>query len=371
MKVNNCNHAQLGKKSNDKNIINRCQIINPLRNSSINASSIVSYSIYQDHSVLITTDGEIFALGCNKYGCIIGSLPKSDLEEFTKFEIKDKDGHIYHPISALCGYDYTLYLVSPNKNSTKYLLAYSYSYIKTEYPIFLNIGEKTPISLFGGYTNAAVIDSEGSIIFIPETVRYHPTNELESSQLPNNEEAISIACCNSCIYALSSNGNVYNTEIDTETEYDQNELNFEKVESLENVKINEISGTSNHCFAITEEGKVYGCGSNYFGELCVAQETNNIYNFEEIVALKKFDIKSAYAGFIHSLFITKDGKLLACGSNENGDLLCNEPSKESVYYPHETEINENAEFCVAGKSVSAVFIGNDPIKSPNRKINSF
>ena len=46
-----------------------------------------------------------------------------------------------------------------------------------------------------------------------------------------------------------------------------NVLDFSLVESLKGTKIKEVSGTYEHCFAVTEDGRVFGYGSNDFGQL--------------------------------------------------------------------------------------------------------
>lgn len=317
---------------------------------------------------MITTDGQIFGCGYTDYGKIVKSFQKGDLKEFTKFEIKQNDNTLYHPISAFCGYDFTIYMISRTKNSTEHLLAYSYSTMKTN-QLFLKTGNKNPISLFGGYSYAATINSDGSITFISESVREYPLNDLESYRLPDNEEPVSIACCSYYIYVLSSTGRVFASEIETESEF--TEIYFYEVSSLKGKKIKEISGTWNHCFAISEDEKVFGSGSNCSGELGFANLTQSSSicqnDFKEISSLNMYEIQHAYAGFNHSLFQTKDGKILACGCNEYGELLGQEPSK-NVFYPFETKINNGAKFCIVGENVSVVFVDHFPENSPNIKI---
>ena len=133
----------------------------------VDASSVSSFSSCAYHSVMITLSGEILAIGNNSDGRISGSLPKKELAEFTKYELKDSKNRHCIPISAVCGEYYTLYLVTI-KGTNKNYLAYSSSQIKSEYPVMLDIGNKNPIALYGGYFyNAAAIDTEGSAICIP------------------------------------------------------------------------------------------------------------------------------------------------------------------------------------------------------------
>lgn len=89
--------------------------------------------------------------------------------------------------------------------------------------------------------------------------------------------------------------------------------------------------------------------------------------FREISSFGNEKIKHAYAGMNHSIFETFDGRILCCGDNRCGQLICHELSNEPVYTPIDTGIKEKASFCVAGDS-SSVFINHDPLKSPNSRI---
>lgn len=367
MRVSGSNiHSQLDSTSNNKSINDHTPIISPFKQ--LNIENVSSFSTYQDHTVMITNNGELYALGYNRDGRITNSLQtEGDLTKFTKFELKNDEKSNFIPISAVCGYDFTLYLVTKKDSCGENYLLYSCSNNK-ESPLFLNIENSKPVSLFGGYTNAAAIDDNGSIILIPENIRYSPSNELQSFCLPDNEKAVSVACCNSNIYALSSSGKVYVSETDPDCEYA--ELCFEEVEELDGIKITEISGTFNHCFAVSENGKVYGCGYNSNGELCLDTAKRQYYSFIEITSLKDYNIQNAYAGFSHSLFQTVDGKIITCGCNNYGELLGNGPSKDNVCCPKETDIKEGAKFCIAGENISVVFMDSFPLNCPNCKINN-
>lgn len=355
---------QLGEKSNNESIDGE-MIICPPKESHLDTSTILSYSIYEYSAVAITKNGEFLANGENSDGRIIGSLSNICLNDFTKFEIKDEKGHTLQPISSVCCLDFTLYLVASFEDNKKKRLVFSYDGIGTANPLFLNIGDSNPVSLFGGFSNAAVIDEKGAVIFIPfsSRTRNSKSPQLESTSLPDGDEAVSVACCEYCILAVGLSGRVFESRIQDKG----NKLNFVIVESLQDKKIIEVSGSSQHCFAVTEDGCVFGRGSNEAGELGIGKGTEKVTKFREISSLNRYKIKHAYAGFDHSLFQTNEGKILACGRNECGQLLGRDPSDECVYLPRETTVTKDATFCVAGNGISAVFIGHEPLNSPNRR----
>lgn len=360
-------HSQLGEKSNTKDIHGKLAI-NPPINSHLKISSLSSFSCYDSHTVAITNDGELYGVGDNSNGQIIGSLPRKIFKEYAKFDITYNNDVSLHPISAVCGSNFTLYIVSPTRNVKDSILAYSYSNIKTASPLFLNIGNSKPVSLFGGFDTAAAIDEEGSIIFVPKfesSFAYSPLMLLEKNHLQDtNESAICVACCIDFVFAVSSSGSVFESPIPKRG----SRLAFRRVESLKGEKITEISGTYRHSLALTIDGRVFGRGENFGGQLGVCLDRPEINLFVEISSLSKYKIKHVYAGMSHSLFQTEGGQILECGSNAYGELIGRPPCRDSFWIPEDTGITKDVTFCIAGNCISAVFINHDPLRSPNRRI---
>ena len=99
----------------------------------------------------------------------MSTMPKETFQEDTKINFKYKNGKRCKFTSAVCGEEYTLYKVSGETNSYPSQLVYAYSNKET---IFLNIGKRSPVSLFGGYSTCAVIDAEGGVIIITASVLF-------------------------------------------------------------------------------------------------------------------------------------------------------------------------------------------------------
>lgn len=123
----------------------------------LDISKLLSASILGCHSVMVTKEGRAFALGYNEDCRIIETLPKEIFQSQREIEIKDKSGNPSKSISAVCGWNFTLYQVSTK--SSDYQLVYSHSKNSGD-PLFLNINVHYPIHLFSGHYTAAVIDEE-------------------------------------------------------------------------------------------------------------------------------------------------------------------------------------------------------------------
>lgn len=350
----NNDQFQLGVKSNSAD-----QEVSPPLPSQIDASSVLSYSTLNYHTVLITKDGLMQAAGDSGSGRISGILNNYEPNQFNIIEIRDNKNHLFVPISAVCGWFYTLYLVSREKNSNQNQLAYASSNSMDNYPVIFNIGNRNPIAIFGGEGISAAIDSEGAIIFI------FNSNIIKVTHLPGNEKAVSVACCNNFTIVLSSNNYVFYSEIKKNKDID-----LQKVTELEHTEIVNISGTFNHCFAVSKDGKVFGFGDNHDGQLGIGSSPKTVAKFTEVSKLGKHKIVAAYAGSSHSLFQTRSGKIFACGANNSGQLLLSSTSNKNELFPVETTIQKGAKFCIAGAFLSVVFIDALPEMSPNQVIKT-
>ena len=75
--------------------------------------------------------------------------------------------------------------------------------------IFLNIGKRSPMSLFGGSRTSAVIDTEGAVIIITDSVFESPTSEVECLTLPDGDRAVKAACGDHTVIVLGESGRVF------------------------------------------------------------------------------------------------------------------------------------------------------------------
>ena len=85
----------------------------------------------------------------------------------------------------------------------------------------------------------------------------------------------------------------------------------------ENKKIVMISCGFGHSLALTESGRVFGWGSNWFGQLGV-----DVRHSSEpiIIELNDLKIKKISCGLIHSLLLSCDGHIYAFRYNYYGGV---------------------------------------------------
>ena len=358
-------YSQLCENSNNKSRYGDPAVY-PLCNFEVDISSVLSLSLYGWQTVWVTKERRAYCIGHNLTNLILGSLPQEVFKTKKKIKYMNDKREKYQFISAVCGGDYTLYHISLDGDFKHSQLLYSYE--DHGNPIIVNINGHQPISLYGGNKVSAVIDTEGCIFVITKTTFENPEEPISATILPNKEKAVSVACCNDFLIALGSSGRVFEGSLES---YCGKPLEMTPVRELSDIEITSITGNYGHCFAISKDGKVFGRGSNDSGKLGIGEGESSTDKFVEIRSLNKYKIKSASAGGAHSLFLTREGKVLACGSNYCGQLATSVgPSNEDVYFPVETDIKEGATFCIAGGSVTAIFVGaQPPPNTPNMTVS--
>ena len=348
-------YSQIGENPTSKS--NNDAVIHPPQNLQLDPSSLLSYSAYFMHSVSVTRSGSLIGVGYNNDGRISGSLEKTGISRFKEFSMNDSSGRPLAPVSAVCTDYGTLYMFTKSCGSGRQLVFCDYG-INGGTPVFLDIGSKEPVSLFGGYCHAAAICTDGEVIFINrDSVANSPSSRIDAVSLPGGEKATMVACLSNSVFALSWSGRVFAAVVESGSCV----LKFSEVSELSGQKVVWLSGSHSHCLAVSSEGRVFGRGSNDYGELGFEQGRSEVPSFTEVSSLSGHKIRAAYAGCYHSLFENNEGKVLACGRNYYGQLLLKSgPSNECFYSPAETTIKGGATFCVAGDDMSAVFIGGDP-----------
>ncbi|KAK8841631.1 hypothetical protein M9Y10_027256 [Tritrichomonas musculus] len=325
----------------------------------INVSALLSFSAYLN-SVWVKQSGEAYAIGCNQNGQISSTLPK-DISSDTKIILYDKDGQKCKFTSAVCGNYYTLYQVAGKTSSDPSKLVYSYIDKKE---IFLNLGKRSPLSLFGGSLTSAAIDTEGSIILVTKDVFNSPTSEIKPLFLPDSEKAVKIACGDTSIIALSQSGRVFEYLLNVENG------SFAEIPELSDKKINEISGTHDHFLAVTENGKVFGRGNNEYQKIGMPFDIKFISKFTCIDSLQKYHVVEAFAGAANSLFKTKYGEIIACGSNFYQQIEMG--NSDDIYPPKKMQLSGDGKFCISGDFISIVLVDVEPPpNTPNMKITYF
>ena len=94
---------------------------------------------------------------------------------------------------------------------------------------------------------------------------------------------------------------------------------------------------ANHTFILKNDGTLWGTGNNYSGQLGLG-DTSSRYTFTEITT-NIDDIKSVYCGSQHTFILENDGTLWSCGYNDYGQLGLGDTTNRNTF----TQITTNTD----------------------------
>lgn len=122
-----------------------------------------------------------------------------------------------------------------------------------------------------------------------------------------------------------------------------------KVDSVSNIDSCSCGGS--HMMLVTKEGKLLVAGLNNNGQLGLGN-TTNIRTFTEVPNLT--DVKMCSCGYDYSYVLKEDGELLSCGNNAYGQLGLGDITNTNEF----THVMDNVKFVDSG-SYHTVIITND------------
>ena len=294
-------------------------------------------------TVELKADGTVWSHGQNQYGQLgvgdTNSYNEPQKVKIIKNTIKNEDGsktEIEDTIKDISVGNYHVLALSETGK------VYAWGY-----------GEKGQLGTGSGYSNEE-----------PVVVK-----DIYRKQL---QDIVKVEAGENVSFAITSKGKVYawgngyssraqlldlpENEVDITSKYvltgDGKVYNILTKEQLPIVgKIVDLDEGTNHTVMLTNDGKAYAIGDNTYGQL---SNGNNVPSETTPVAVRKNSeniftgIKEIKAGDKTTVIVTTDGKLYACGMNDNNELGIENKEILDVNTPQENKNIENVIFANIG-----------------------
>jgi alpha-tubulin suppressor-like RCC1 family protein len=285
------------------------------------------------HTVFLTNDGKVYSCGRNDYGQLgLGDTTNRSVPTLISTNIGTLN------ISAIaCGNYNTFFLTNNGKvyscggNSGGSLgLGITGATITVPTLISTNIGTLTISAISSGAAHTVFLTNNGNVyscggnsngdLGLGDTT---PRSTPQLITALNSLTISAIACGTAHTVFLTNDGKVYSCGANASGQLslgDKTNRNTPQlISALNSLTISAIACGSYYNVFLTNDGKVYSCGDNIYGQLGLGNITQQITP-QPITGLNSFIISRIACGYAHTLFLTNDGKVYFCGWNYFGQL---------------------------------------------------
>ena len=131
-------------------------------------------------------------------------------------------------------------------------------------------------------------------------------------------------------------------------------------------EIKQIACGYAHTFILKNDGSVWACGRNEFGQLGLGNTTTYINTFTQITTNINNDIKQIACCSNQTFILKNDGSVYACGYNASGQLGLGDTTDRTTFTQITTNINNDVKQITCGGSHTFILKNDDSLWSCGR-----
>ena len=116
--------------------------------------------------------------------------------------------------------------------------------------------------------------------------------------------------------------------------------------ALNSYDVKQIACGDNHAFILKNDGSVWACGRNDYGQLGL-NDTGSRSTFTQVTT-NISNVKQIVCGLYHTFILKNDGSVWSCGRNEYGELGSGDATDRTTFTQVTTNINNDVEQIACG-----------------------
>jgi alpha-tubulin suppressor-like RCC1 family protein len=262
------------------------------------------------HTFIIKNDGSLWVSGNNYYGQLgLGTSDTADVTIFTK--TNSSTGLSEYDIDRLALYNYLL------DNDI-------------EVTEDMDIGTMLDI-LVGDYTNSIILGHENNLRIILTDEGVDITEEDDMASLISKTDNEFAENTNKLYNLMLKGGYEVNSGMNMDSLLEILELS-----GISTNDIKQIACGGDYTFILKNDGSLWACGYNYYGQLGLGDADNRL-SFNQVTD----DVKQVACGYDHTVIIKNDGSLWTCGDNNQGQLGLNSTTNRDTFTKVTKNINND------------------------------
>ena len=297
-----------------------------------------------NHSIILKNDGTLLGCGNNQYGQL-GLGDTTNRTTFTQVTTNADDIK-----SVYCNWDCTLILEndstlwSTGKNNVGQLGLGNI----TNKTIFTQVTTNTDDikQVYCGGHHTIMLKNDGTLWGCGQNTNGQlglgdTTNRTTFTKITTNTNDIKSVYCGNChTFILKNDGTLWGCGRNLYGQLDLGDTTdrttFTEI-TTNTDGIKSVYCATDHTFILKNDGTLWSCGRNAEGQLGLGDTTDR-YTFTEITT-NTGDIKQVYCGGYYTLILKNDGTLWGCGRNDYGQLGLGDTTNRATF----TQVTTNAD----------------------------
>jgi len=173
---------------------------------------------------------------------------------------------------------------------------------------------------------------------------------LDDSQISINDVK-QIACGDDHTFILKNDGSVWacgnNNYGELGLNSTTNTTTFTQVTTNINNDVKQIVCGNSYTFILKNDGSLWATGYNASGQLGLGNKDNTT-TFTQVTANVNNDVKQIVCGYFHTFILKNDGSIWSCGVNYYGGLGLNDTTSRNTFTQVTTNINNDVKQIACG-----------------------